>query len=81
MCSKELPKMSAPKKGKWKEVGGGLVMKVNEDGSLPGDHDGDPDYDIITRAIQAIPADKKGMTCEIGLRKGGSTGYIIGRTS
>ena len=35
------------------------------------------DYQLITQAIEAIPADKKGMTCEIGLREGGGTGYIM----
>ncbi len=35
------------------------------------------DYDIMVRAIKAIPNDKKGMTCEIGLRKGGGTGFIM----
>lgn len=35
------------------------------------------DYQLITRAIEAIPANKKGMTCEIGLREGGGTGYIM----
>ncbi len=35
------------------------------------------DYDVITRAIQAIPGSKEGMTCEIGLRRGGGTKYII----
>jgi len=35
------------------------------------------DYHVITHAIRAIPADKEGMTCEIGLRRGGGTKYII----
>jgi len=64
-----------PKESAWKDVV--IPMKVNLDGSLPGDHDSDPDYDIITRAIEAIPAGKIGMTCEIGLRKGGTSGYIM----
>jgi len=34
-------------------------------------------YDVIIRAIHAIPVDKEGMTCEIGLRRGGGTKYII----
>lgn len=64
------------KEGIWTKVNG-IDMKVNKDGSLPGDHDGEPDYDVITRAIQAIPSDKQGMTCELGLRKGGTTGCIM----
>lgn len=35
------------------------------------------DYEVITRAINAIPKDKKGMTCEIGLREGGGSRYIM----
>jgi len=35
------------------------------------------DYELITRAIKAIPSDKEGMTCEIGLRRGGGTEYIM----
>jgi hypothetical protein len=53
-------------------------MKVNFDGMLPGDHDGqENDYHIITNAIKAIPANKDGLTCEIGLRKGGTSSYIM----
>jgi len=52
----------------------GVWMKVNMDGSLPGDS---KDYEIITRAMQRIPQDKHGMTCEIGLRKGGGSGVIM----
>lgn len=35
------------------------------------------DYHIITNAIKVIPSTLFGMTCEIGLRRGGGTGYII----
>ena len=35
------------------------------------------DYDVITRAIHAIPESNDGMTCEIGLRRGGGTKCII----
>ncbi len=35
------------------------------------------DYDVITRAIRAIPGSKEGMTCEVGLRRGGGTKYIM----
>ena len=35
------------------------------------------DYGLIVRAIEAIPNNKKGMTCEIGLRRGGGTGFIM----
>lgn len=35
------------------------------------------DYGVITHAIKMIPANKKGMTCEIGLRRGGGTGHIM----
>ena len=34
-------------------------------------------YDVITRAMNAIPPNKTGMTCEIGVREGGGTGFII----
>ncbi len=34
------------------------------------------DYAVITRAIEAIPNNKKGMACEIGLRKGAGSGFI-----
>jgi hypothetical protein len=46
--------------------------------TLPGDS---KDYDLITRAIEAIPNGKEGMTCEIGLRQGGGTKYIINALS
>lgn len=42
--------------------------------ALPGDS---LNYDVITRAIDAIPNDKIGMTCEIGLREGAGTGFIM----
>jgi hypothetical protein len=48
-------------------------MKNNQH-TLPGDS---KDYDVITRAIEIIPNDKNGMTCEIGLREGGGTRYIM----
>lgn len=35
------------------------------------------DYEVITRAIQKIPADSRGLTCEIGLRRGGGTQVIL----
>lgn len=35
------------------------------------------DYDVITFAIESIPQHMEGMTCEIGLRLGGGTKYII----
>lgn len=35
------------------------------------------DYDIITRAIERIPNNSVGMTCEIGLREGAGTGFIM----
>ena len=34
-------------------------------------------YDVITRAIKVIPSGLEGMTCEIGLRRGMGTKYII----
>ena len=46
----------------------------NNQHTLPGDS---KDYDVITRAIAAIPADKRGLTCEIGLREGGGSKYIM----
>lgn len=42
--------------------------------TLPGDS---YDYDVITRAIKAIPNNKEGMSCEIGLREGAGTGFIM----
>lgn len=42
--------------------------------TLPGDS---KDYGVITRAIEAIPTNKKGMSCEIGLREGGGTKFIM----
>lgn len=47
-------------------------MKNNQ--QLPGDS---KDYDVITRAIESIPSNKTGMTCEIGLREGGGTRFIM----
>ncbi|MGV7234721.1 MAG: class I SAM-dependent methyltransferase [Nitrosomonadaceae bacterium] len=49
-------------------------MKNQDPQTLPGDS---KDYDLITRAIQAIPENKNGMTCEIGLRQGGGTRFIM----
>lgn len=34
-------------------------------------------YEVITHAIRAIPKGKQGMTCEIGLRRGGGSKYIM----
>jgi len=34
-------------------------------------------YEIITRAIEAIPAHKEGLTCEIGLRRGYGSKVIM----
>lgn len=49
-------------------------MRAKDKSKLPGDSF---DYHVITNAIAAIPADKKGLTCEIGLREGGGTRYIM----
>jgi len=35
------------------------------------------DYEVITKAIQTIPNTLEGLTCEIGIRRGGGTKYII----
>ena len=51
------------KKGTW--------IKVNTD------HDSDPDYQVLVNAIKEIPSSVDGMSCEIGLRKGGATGHVI----
>jgi hypothetical protein len=49
-------------------------MKNQNPKILPGDS---KDYELITRAIEVIPNNKIGMTCEIGLRQGGGTKYIM----
>ena len=49
-------------------------MKNKDPRELPGDS---KDYDVITRAIKVIPKNKSGMTCEVGLRQGGGTRFIM----